>query len=261
MASRRTVVVLTYHGITPKPSAPPAKYRRAKYDFEMDMELIAKLGYETISFGDLVAAVSGEEPLQNDAVIITFDDGLISQYEAALPILVQLGLRATFFVCPGLMGTAEYFFKQETIEDILCKMLPTGEWQFDVESHGYDHVDLKDLSEADRDVQLWAARRSWDEMFAVRRINAIDRDVVFAERRDPVLALPYGGTNTPAMQSAASAAGYKVVRTAIGGVIDFWDASTKNLLNVPSYLLHENSDLKALLDRRSSWPNSTPKRK
>lgn len=38
----------------------------------------------------------------------TFDDGCASDYTAAFPVLQELGLRATFFVVPTLVGTVGY---------------------------------------------------------------------------------------------------------------------------------------------------------
>lgn len=263
MASRRTVVVLAYHGILPKPSAVPNKHQRTRDDFEEDLYLIDRCGYDVLSFDDLVAAVKGEVPLQNDGVIITFDDSLMSQYNVAMPLLVGLDYKATFFACPGLMGTKDYFFAQDTIDDILSRMSPvTGEWLFDVESHGYNHVDLAKVEPWKLEEELKNARSAWDEMFKMRRVYSVDRDVVFAERRSPVLALPYGGDNPEEVQRAAAAHGYVVVRTAIGGVVHLSDFDRiPNLLDVPSYLIHENTDMEALLSRRSQWPEAAPYKK
>jgi peptidoglycan/xylan/chitin deacetylase (PgdA/CDA1 family) len=41
------------------------------------------------------------------AVALTFDDGHVSNYEAALPILNEYGLRATFFITAGSIGVGD----------------------------------------------------------------------------------------------------------------------------------------------------------
>ena len=46
-------------------------------------------------------------PLPPRAVVITFDDGHVSNYSAALPVLLEHRLRATFFITAGSIGTSE----------------------------------------------------------------------------------------------------------------------------------------------------------
>jgi peptidoglycan/xylan/chitin deacetylase (PgdA/CDA1 family) len=44
---------------------------------------------------------------------LTFDDGLRNNYTVAYPILVRLGLPATFFVCPGLIESGRWLWNHE----------------------------------------------------------------------------------------------------------------------------------------------------
>jgi peptidoglycan/xylan/chitin deacetylase (PgdA/CDA1 family) len=66
-------------------------------------EQLTQLGraFEFISRDDLVAAVAGERSLPEQACAITFDDGLRSQYELALPVLDALEIPGIFFVTAG----------------------------------------------------------------------------------------------------------------------------------------------------------------
>jgi peptidoglycan/xylan/chitin deacetylase (PgdA/CDA1 family) len=54
--------------------------------------------FDFVSGEQLLAALDGKA-LPPRACVITFDDGLRSQYENALPILDRLGIPALFFVC------------------------------------------------------------------------------------------------------------------------------------------------------------------
>lgn len=54
---------------------------------------------------------------------ITFDDGLRSNIEVAYPILQRLGLRAIFFVCPGLIERGGWLWTQE----MRCRLATLGE--------------------------------------------------------------------------------------------------------------------------------------
>ncbi len=54
--------------------------------------------FEFVSRDQVLAAVGDDAPLPPRACAITFDDGLRSQIEVALPVLERLGVPATFFV-------------------------------------------------------------------------------------------------------------------------------------------------------------------
>ena len=62
---------------------------------------------------------------------LTFDDGAASDYTIAFPILRELGLRATFFVVPTLVGTTGY-----VTWDQLREMVAAG---MEVGSHSLTH--------------------------------------------------------------------------------------------------------------------------
>ncbi len=56
---------------------------------------------------------SGEPPAAGGEVAITFDDGLRNQALQAYPVLRELGVPATIFVCPGLIDTGAWLWNHE----------------------------------------------------------------------------------------------------------------------------------------------------
>jgi len=50
---------------------------------------------------------------QGNEIVLTFDDGLRNHLTVAYPILRQLGIPATFFVCPGLIGRGKWLWTAE----------------------------------------------------------------------------------------------------------------------------------------------------
>ena len=54
--------------------------------------------FHFISQDDLSGAVDGQKTLPERCCLITFDDGLRDQYENALPLLMEKGIPAVFFV-------------------------------------------------------------------------------------------------------------------------------------------------------------------
>lgn len=86
------------------------------------------------------AVVAGAVPGELGAAFygITFDDGLASDYREAFPVLREVGLRATFFVVPTLVGTAGYATWPE-----LREMVAVG---MEIGSHSLTHPFVDRLS-------------------------------------------------------------------------------------------------------------------
>src|SRR5271157_1260422 len=77
--------------------------------------------------------------LQESSSHITFDDGHISQYLHALPILQGAGVKATFFITTGWTDTrAGYMSWRQLAELIRCG--------HEVQSHGWSHQFLTQCS-------------------------------------------------------------------------------------------------------------------
>jgi peptidoglycan/xylan/chitin deacetylase (PgdA/CDA1 family) len=98
--------VLIYHRVLPaydplRPSEPTGA------EFEARMRF-AKSNFNVISLADGVAGLKrGRLPPR--ALAITFDDGYRDNHDIAMPILVRLGLPATFFVATGYLDGGRMF--------------------------------------------------------------------------------------------------------------------------------------------------------
>ena len=72
-------------------------------------------GFQPTSLATVDASMSGAMEPPKNCVVLTFDDGLLSQYLNGLPVLADMGVPAVFFVLPGFadgvhryMGPAEF---------------------------------------------------------------------------------------------------------------------------------------------------------
>lgn len=79
--------------------------------------------------------LSGKRPLPPRAVIITFDDGHVSSYHHAYPILRKHGFAATFFVYTDFLGSGEGLTWAQINE-----MSKSG--LIDIQSHSKSHANL-----------------------------------------------------------------------------------------------------------------------
>ena len=76
--------------------------------FESHIKALSDAGYNAVSFADLSDYVSNGAPLPKRPVIITFDDGYMSVYEMAFPILQKYGMKATAFIIGIHHGSKVY---------------------------------------------------------------------------------------------------------------------------------------------------------
>jgi len=93
--------VLMYHDLCPD-DAVPHRYAVTASRFREDMEWLKDHGYTTLTAAELVAAEeTGKYP--DKPVLVTFDDGYLSNYTIAYPILEELGMKATVCVIGELL--------------------------------------------------------------------------------------------------------------------------------------------------------------
>ena len=87
---------------------------------------------------------------------ITFDDGEQSQFHNALPLLAEHGLKATYFVTPGLIGTAAKFLGWDDFRALQAA-------GHSLQSHGWSHKFLTFCSEAELAHELRASKQSLED--------------------------------------------------------------------------------------------------
>jgi peptidoglycan/xylan/chitin deacetylase (PgdA/CDA1 family) len=145
--------VLLYHGIGTGDPAARDKYRLAASSFRAQLELLRSQHYCTLppqAIADPLDSMRSER-----AVVITFDDGLESDYRAAFPLLAENGFTAAFFVNtaeigkPGRLGWPE-----------MREMQQAG---MSFQSHGHHHVDYSRLAPRFAVAQLRLSREKLEQ--------------------------------------------------------------------------------------------------
>ena len=94
------VPILAYHAIdsAPSPTFTPPEV------FESQLKALADNGWQSVTFGALLAAWRDGKSLPEKAVVITFDDGYASVYESAWARLRDYGFSATVFLITDFVG-------------------------------------------------------------------------------------------------------------------------------------------------------------
>lgn len=88
------VPVFYYHSIGNQgPQTLPAD------TFRQHLQLVREHGFTPITFSELVQLPADTD--KKKLLVLSFDDGLLDNFEVAVPLLQEFGYTATFFVIPG----------------------------------------------------------------------------------------------------------------------------------------------------------------
>ncbi len=103
--------IITYHHVADhEPGYPfdPNTADATRAQFRRQMEMLARYG-TPIGVDELLRAVEGG-PLPKNPVMVTFDDGYRSCHDVALPILREVGVRATFFIATSFISERRMYW-------------------------------------------------------------------------------------------------------------------------------------------------------
>lgn len=134
-----TLPVLMYHGIHADARSRgrfDGVYSVTPASFARQMDWLVDRGYASVLPG---RAVDAGRPRDARSVVVTFDDGDVSNVEVALPLLVERGMRAQFFVTTDFIGQPG-MLSADDVRTLAAAGMGIG-------SHGVTHRFLEDLPE------------------------------------------------------------------------------------------------------------------
>lgn len=85
-----SIPVLCYHQVRPESGMSPEK-------FGSHLDLIRRMGFETISLARLHDVITGKDELTFPAVVVTFDDCTLDNWVYAVPKLLKRNMTGVFF--------------------------------------------------------------------------------------------------------------------------------------------------------------------
>ncbi len=204
------VPILVYHHIRdflPKDSANSRTFIVPASDFANQLKYLKDNGFEAISFKNLLDYFTGDFSMPNKPIIISFDDGLINQYQNAFPLLKEYGFSATFFIFTNPIGKSENYMSWENVKELNDAGMEFG-------IHGHYHLYFDKISPDELDKEIVFSKQVLEE-----KINSmID-----------VIAYPFGSYNDEALNKIKKA-GFFAARGITNGVIhykdDFYDLNS-----------------------------------
>jgi peptidoglycan/xylan/chitin deacetylase (PgdA/CDA1 family) len=193
-AKRMRVPILMYHVITKAPAGVAnAELWVDKDVFAAEMRALRKAGYTAVTLQQVWEAWAEGGPLPRKPIVLTFDDGYLSHFTHAKPVLRALGWPGVLYLTTRNIGPDGLTVRQ------LRSLIKAG-WE--IGSHTLTHPDLTTLDDAALAHELRESRR------VLRRRLGVEATV---------FAYPAGRFDAR-VQAATKAAGYQNATTVIEGV-------------------------------------------
>lgn len=163
--------------------------------FEAHMQAILDRGYTPILIKDYYDHVMRGGDLPENPIAVTFDDGYLSNYEIAYPILKKLNIPATIFVVTSTVGltpesgvVSKAHFSWEQAREMQQSGI------IDIYSHSHTHRNMSYLTIAELQLELRLSR------------YLIEKNI---GKNCFVFAYPYGGYSASTAKMAKYA-GYRM---------------------------------------------------
>lgn len=170
-------------------------------EFEGHMAFLAENGWNVISM-NLFFAKQKQGKVTDKDIVLTFDDGHISNYRLAFPILQKYGFHATFFMIADRIGTP-YHMGNADLQELAGAGMEIG-------SHGLTHTYLPELSQTEIESEL-----------------AESKTIIEKVVKQPVASFAYpGGHYNCNVLKCLRDSGYKYGASCIVG----WNSSKTDLL-------------------------------
>lgn len=149
--------------------------------FEAQMKLLKDKGYHVISMQQFFDFLDFKTQIPEKSVVITIDDGWLSAYDIAYPIIKKYGYPVTLFVYTDLIGRTKKTLTWDLVKEL-------ADYGIDMQCHTKTHRDLTQLLK----------NESFQDY-----IGAIDMEIaeptrVLKEKLNidtKFIAYPYGKTN------------------------------------------------------------------
>lgn len=171
------------------------------------------LKQNNVACGSWKNLIEGRAPVKNE-VYISFDDGHISDYEIALPLLKKYGLDACFFI------VAENLIKNPLDKQRIIDLSKQG---FSIGSHGLSHRKMTYLTEKDQHFEFKESKSILE--------NCIEKKINF-------FAFPNGRCNSSLIELGKQT-GYSILFTTQAK----WNKATSNSFIFDRWSIKQNTSL------------------
>ena len=154
-------VILAYHHVS---TDTPPSTSISPEDFEKHLHYLKENDFNVIALNQMIETLKAGEKLPNKAVAITFDDGYISIYDTAFPMLQSYGFPFTLFLSTGPIDRQQQnFINWEQIKEMSSAGVI-------IANHMVEHPYMLDRGQDESDVE-WINRLEKELLKAELRIE------------------------------------------------------------------------------------------
>lgn len=201
-ASGTMLPVLLYHNVTDFYSPVNKGDNISPMTLESHFKILKDFGFNTISFKEYYDYRTNGTPLPDNPIIISFDDGYLSNYLIAFPMLKKYGFKATIFTVTKASFDSAYCNYRHFNWEQAKEMQQSG--YIDIESHSYSHfIHSKDTEEEN-----------------AKEIKTSYFDIEKSIGKAPFAYAYPSGKFTGETQKKAEETGYKIQVIVRGGIND-----------------------------------------
>lgn len=206
-------VVLQYHHVD---TTTPQSTSISPEHFEAHLSLIESEGFNVKPLPWILDKLKSNQPLPAKTVAITFDDGYLSIYQNAFPLLKKRNYPFTVFISPKPLDDK---WGESLTWDQVREMQSAGAT---IANHSYDHLHMLDRLHNESDEQ-WEKRVSDNIVHAQKRLKEELGEI------EQILAYPYGEYNQ-ALKTLVKSLGYIAFGQHSGPI-----GETSDFLALPRY--------------------------
>ncbi len=226
--SYQAVPILVYHQFSNDHSD---KLTVKSENFYEQMFYLKENGYTVIGLDQLLDFMEFNSPLPEKAIVITLDDGWLSAYEIAYPILKEFGFTATLFVYTDFIE-GEQAMKWSQLKEM-------AENGFDVQSHTQSYQSLTMIKENESFMSYFDFLVQEIENSKMTIRNHLNLDCRY-------LAYPYGETN-PLVISLVKKLGFRAAFTVTKGGVPFFE----NPYTIGRSIIYGDFDMEEFIEKIS----------
>ena len=151
--------------------------------------------FTSITFKNLVDYFNGQFNLPEKPVIISFDDGVINQYNNAFDLLKEFDFTATFFIFVNPIGKSKNYMTWEQLAELRDAGMEIG-------SHGWYHQYLTRINNDELERELVQSKNTLEQQLDTKVIS---------------IAYPFGDFNEQ-VATKIQEAGYLTARDIVNGI-------------------------------------------
>ena len=144
-SAKRTVPILMYHYIrtvTDPKDTLGFNLSITPTNFEEQLKWLSEHHYHTMPLNDFCQG----KTLEDNPIILTFDDGYDDAYSAALPLLQKYNFTGTFFIVSGFVNQPRYVTSEQ--------LKAMGDAGMELGAHTIKHIDLATASLARQEQEI-----------------------------------------------------------------------------------------------------------